>query len=509
MKKLLMVFLCILFCAGTELAAQGKEKLAILPFTGELTETERDAIAEIFSYSKDLANVFALIPRTGISQAIRNERNFQMSSGMTNPDTIAALGKELGAQYVVSGTVSKLGEQNLLIISIIKIDDLRQITGDIQTYTRIEEIQDTLPEMAQTIVNSTRNIPVNLPKLAILPVEIPANVEKSAADTLAQILSIDIIRSGKYAVYPRTSSLEQVTAEYKEQQSKNIDSQSRVDIGQGDNPRLVLQVAARSLGSNTMFNASIIDVETNIQEAGDSVNYESLSDGINSMKELTVKLTGISEDFDIQKQQALAQQDASERQQQRQIEEAELSAQQDSIMNKRFFIAPIIGGSSGFWEYNPDLAPSNFMIGGQFQFQFTKYLALEWDLAVGYGESTTSVHTSDGYNEKWQMETSGSFAIMSPIMLNATFLLGSFYISAGAGFGVFWNMGDLMAGGVFNATGMLALGLGTQVTIGYQLGPGILFAQFIVNTGFDSPEIGGGTMFIGQLGYKFGFGDRE
>jgi hypothetical protein len=37
--------------------------------------------------------VFNIIPRTSINRAIRKEQRFQMTSGMTDPDTIAALGK--------------------------------------------------------------------------------------------------------------------------------------------------------------------------------------------------------------------------------------------------------------------------------------------------------------------------------------------------------------------------------------------------------------------------------
>ena len=84
--------------------------------------------------------MFTPVPRTSINRAIRGEQRFQLESGMTDPDTAAALGKQLGAQYVVSGSVTALGSQKLLIIAILKIDDLRQIAGDIQTYTGIEDL---------------------------------------------------------------------------------------------------------------------------------------------------------------------------------------------------------------------------------------------------------------------------------------------------------------------------------------------------------------------------------
>ncbi|MDR0722419.1 MAG: hypothetical protein LBF75_06440 [Treponema sp.] len=69
-----------------------KDLLAILPFTGGIGE-DGETIAELFSFEKELTAVFTPVPRTSITLAIRNEQGFQMSSGMTDPDTIAALGK--------------------------------------------------------------------------------------------------------------------------------------------------------------------------------------------------------------------------------------------------------------------------------------------------------------------------------------------------------------------------------------------------------------------------------
>jgi TolB-like protein len=91
-----------------------------------------------------------VIFRTGISRTISSEQQFQLGAGMTDSDTIAAIGQQLGAKYVVTGNIAKLGNRNLLIISILKIDNLRQVAGDIQTYGRIEEVQDKLSALARS-----------------------------------------------------------------------------------------------------------------------------------------------------------------------------------------------------------------------------------------------------------------------------------------------------------------------------------------------------------------------
>jgi hypothetical protein len=54
----------------------------------------------------------------------------------------------------------------------------------------------------------------------------------------------------------------------------------------------VLSVTARRLGSLNKFNAAIINLETGIQQAGESVDYRSLEDGVRVMEELALKLTG-------------------------------------------------------------------------------------------------------------------------------------------------------------------------------------------------------------------------
>jgi hypothetical protein len=115
--------------------------------------------------------------------------------------------------------------------------------------------------MARNIIEAARIDPAPLEKLAVLPVEVEDAIDSRVADTLAQILSINFIRSGTYSVYPRTATLEQVRAEYETQLSGVTAEDSMADLGRGHNPRFVLSVAARRLGRRNMFNASIINLE--------------------------------------------------------------------------------------------------------------------------------------------------------------------------------------------------------------------------------------------------------
>jgi parallel beta-helix repeat protein len=287
---LLFLFALSFAHAQGDYAQRKKDTLAILPFTGAQGE-DGETIAELFSFQKDLTAVFYPVPRTSIAYAIRNEQGFQMSSGMTDPDTIAALGKQLGATYVVAGTITKLDNQNLLIIAILHTESLRQIAGDIETYRTIEEIDGKLPAMARNIAAAVKKDTSRLPLLALPPVQLAGGADGREADALAQILAAYLIRSGKYAVYPRTKSLEQVQEEYSNQFSGDTADEYLPNVGRAANPRLVLSVTARRLGNRNMFNAAVINLETGIQEAGDTVNYQSLNDGMKAMEDLALKLT--------------------------------------------------------------------------------------------------------------------------------------------------------------------------------------------------------------------------
>jgi hypothetical protein len=88
--------------------------------------------------------------------------------------------------------------------------------------------------------------------------------------------------------------LEQVKAEYDIQNSGITADDSKVDMGKGENPEFVLSVTARHLGSQNMFIASIINLESGVQSTGGSENYESLNDGMETMERLAQTLTEVS-----------------------------------------------------------------------------------------------------------------------------------------------------------------------------------------------------------------------
>ena len=286
MKK--SVFGILLLLVINCFAVFAKDNLAVLPFTGGKGE-DGETIAELFMFDQTINGAFTLIPRTSITRAMRGEQQFQYTSGLTDPDNAVSLGHQLGAKYIIAGNIAQLGDKNLLVVGIINTETLEEIAGDIQTFTKIEEMPAKIPAMARNIVEATKRDTSKLPKLAATRVAVSGN--DNSGDVLAQILAIYLIRYGSYAVYPRTKSLEQVQTEWDNQLRGDTADKNIVRIGAGENPLYALSCVARRLGDQTMFNTSVINLKSGAQEAGTSVNYKTINDGMEAMQTLARDLS--------------------------------------------------------------------------------------------------------------------------------------------------------------------------------------------------------------------------
>jgi hypothetical protein len=270
-------------------------KIAILPFTGGSAD-EQEGIAELLSGTREMMGSFGVLPRTGITRAAQQEQAFQAASGMTDADTIAKLGNQFGAEYVVAGSITSLNNKHLLIVSITKIDVIRQVAGDFLVYDTLDALNkdETLVNtIAANLVKMVRNTSDGLDKLALLPVDFPDGGNRQEGDALAQLLAIYLLRGNAYAVYPRTKTLEQVQREYETQLTGGVTRVNEaVRAGAAVNPPYVLSVASRKIGSGARFNAAIIEVENNVQIKMKSEQYANLSDGMIAMDFLARGLNG-------------------------------------------------------------------------------------------------------------------------------------------------------------------------------------------------------------------------
>jgi TolB-like protein len=293
-KKLCIVVLllaCVSSAAFTQAAGIAKPRLGILPFTGD-TGGDGETVATLFSFRTEILNAFTVVPRTGAVDALVAEQNFQLS-GYTDSDTISRLGRMLNADFVVSGFIRNLGDRKLVITTIVNVETFEQLAGDYREYRTVEDIPNLMPDIAKNIINASKMKTATLPKLAIVPFN-PANtnVNVQDAEVLAQILSIEMGKTGKYVVLPRTTTIQSAIKELEYQRSGATAEEEIKALGQAINAEFVLNAEVRSLGNTNMFTASILHVEGGSLLVGGYQNYRTVADGIVLMAELAKELTG-------------------------------------------------------------------------------------------------------------------------------------------------------------------------------------------------------------------------
>ena len=282
------IFLTVL-CA---LSAQNKPLLAILPFTGG-TGGDGETIAELFSFEPEIDRVFTRIPRTSSIEAIIREQQFQRSTGLTDSDTIARIGRQLNADYVAAGHIYTLGNSKLVLITIIHVESLQQIAGDYKEYKNIDDMVKLVTPMAKRIADTASITRLNISNLAIFPFSIPASgVNQDEAVILAQILATEVANTGRYAVLPRTSTIETVMKEHNIQRSGITETENIKKLGTALNAQHVLSGNIRRLGQTNIFTAQILDVENGQLVYGAREDYSSINDGLTKMAALSDKIIG-------------------------------------------------------------------------------------------------------------------------------------------------------------------------------------------------------------------------
>jgi TolB-like protein len=224
------------------------------------------------------------------------EQQFQRS-GLTDSDTIADLGKQLNADYVLAGHITVLGgDRKLLLITIIDVEELQQIAGDYREYQRIENVIDMMPDMAKRIADAVGRSTSNLPRLAVLPFNVlSSGMDQGDAELLAQLLATELVNSGAYAVFPRTRAIEKVMEEHHIERSGMTEVESIKVIGEAVNVQYVLSANVRRLGEDNYFSASVLHIVEASQGQGTREKYRDVTDGLTLMPRIARTLAGIVE----------------------------------------------------------------------------------------------------------------------------------------------------------------------------------------------------------------------
>ncbi|MDR1325094.1 MAG: SUMF1/EgtB/PvdO family nonheme iron enzyme [Treponema sp.] len=274
-------------------------RIAVLPFTG-VSGNNGENIALLLSNDREIQTAFTVVPRTSSINRLISGQRFQ-TSGLTDSDTISAIGKELNADFVITGHIRKLGERNLAIVNIVQVDKFRQVSGAYREFSEIGELRNLLPDIAKRMVEATRIDTSNMPGLAILPFSVPPDVSAEDAEVLAQLLAVEIANTGRYMLLPRTTAITSVLTETQPDQAAQFsvkaglaDINSVRAIGKAVNAQYVLAGNVIRLGENVnLFLAQILNIETAALLVGSDVEYRTITDGLYLMPELSFQLTGI------------------------------------------------------------------------------------------------------------------------------------------------------------------------------------------------------------------------
>jgi len=295
MKTKILFFITVIFTflALPSMEAQTKKRLAILPFSGGQGQ-DGETISILLSNQRALLDSFTVQPRNSAIDRIMGEQRYQRQSGLINSDAISEIGKLNTADLVVSGYIAKLGDQNLVLISIIDVTEVQQIAGVYQAYRSIEEIRGLLPGLAQRLADNSRRSYNNLPALAVPSFSVPHNVNANDAMVLAQVLATEIVNLGKYSVFPRNSSVDDVLKEHEFQRSGQ--TASAANLGTSKKIEFILSSNVMRLGRSNLFGSQIINLERGDVITGADREYQDIADGLNKnlMREIAGELLGVN-----------------------------------------------------------------------------------------------------------------------------------------------------------------------------------------------------------------------
>lgn len=148
-KKIFILFITLF---SYNLFSAEKITVAVLPFSSA-NEEEGDILASMFANELSKRKVYRVLTRNSQMEKVMKELNFQRN-GLTDENTIIQIGRALNAQYVLAGNISKLGRNNILIVSMINVETFENITGDSKSFRNIEDVIQFVPQIVNEITGT-------------------------------------------------------------------------------------------------------------------------------------------------------------------------------------------------------------------------------------------------------------------------------------------------------------------------------------------------------------------
>jgi len=308
-KKLITIGLAVLLCLSCATAGNlGDKKLprvAILPFMGTNAD-EGEMIATLLTNESEIQKNFTPILRTNIQGAFKKYQQALQKSLITQLTSVADLGENLEADFVVAGMIQSSKEYNFVFINIVDIKTRQMVAGDYIQFEEKEDIPSLLADIAKKIVTAPKIKKKNMLELAIWPFSMPRNeATAQEIEVLTQITAIEIINSGKYVVLPRTQQINDAISKKLFEPSAVGEGVVLPNLVEALNAKYILVGLAGSIGTKRHISMQITNLEDGQQVKGSNVEYEKINDCIKRIPLLVQVICG--QMTETQKQRAFNQ----------------------------------------------------------------------------------------------------------------------------------------------------------------------------------------------------------
>ncbi|MCL2319818.1 MAG: hypothetical protein FWC45_07010 [Treponema sp.] len=285
MSRKLFFSILMLMCA-LAVFGQTKPRLGVPPFIGG-PSGESETITTLLSFQPNVMAAFTVVPKTNAVTAMILDESYQLS-GFPDSDAIARMGRMLNADFVVAGYIRYLGGKNLVISNLVKVETAELIAGNYSQYQKLDEIPGLVTDMAAVIANAAKQSSLGAPRLAVAPFNIAKDgTSVPEVETLAQVLAVEIVNSGRYSVLPRTGAIGVAKRDLDFQtKGSYTPGEGAKALGEAVDAKYVLYTEVHSAGAAKTFTASIYNAADGSRVAEGSRNFRTISDGIPMMVEL-------------------------------------------------------------------------------------------------------------------------------------------------------------------------------------------------------------------------------
>ena len=174
-KKLALILLSgliIFSCVGT-VAASEKPLIAVFDFsTNRITQEDMKTITELVSSTIFESGEYAVLDAAQ-RDALLEEQNFSLS-GLSDEDNQLKAGKMLSAEYIVTGSISKVEERFLMTIKIISTETSLTSHSTKGTWDTISDLIDGIDPLVAELLNkgtgiSADSVAINLDENQVKP----------------------------------------------------------------------------------------------------------------------------------------------------------------------------------------------------------------------------------------------------------------------------------------------------------------------------------------------------